>query len=163
MKPEEQSCQSHKWCEVSLKIDRATVVSMSRSGVREHSTKRNDGIIYRPCTTHHNPPCLGGASHGWVPVNTHGTPVLTSVRRPWVAQPRPRAHASDTRRETRSASNNGGEHRDGWRPNSLVAEHRCRSSEHGHAPGHESAPATWECASRRNMVGELCCRSHPTW
>ena len=37
------------------------------------------------------PPCLGGASHGWVPVNTHGTPVLTSARRPWVAQPRPRA------------------------------------------------------------------------
>ena len=30
------------------------------------------------------PPCLCGASHGWVPVNTHGTPVLTSVRRLWV-------------------------------------------------------------------------------
>ena len=39
-----------------------------------------------------------------------------------MAQPRPRARASDTRRETRSAGNNGAEHRDGWRPNSLVAE-----------------------------------------
>ena len=56
------------------------------------------------------PPCLGGASHGWVPVNTHGTPVLTSVRRPWVAQPRPRTHASDTRRETRSASSKDAVH-----------------------------------------------------
>ena len=37
------------------------------------------------------PPCLGGS-----PVNTHGTPVLSSVRRPWVAQPRPRAGAGDT-------------------------------------------------------------------
>ena len=48
---EEQSCQrvvSHEWCEVSLKIDRATVVSMSRRGVREHSTKRNDGTFHRP-------------------------------------------------------------------------------------------------------------------
>ena len=36
--------------------------------------------------------------------------VLTSVRRPWVAQPRPRAHASDTRRETRSASSKDAVH-----------------------------------------------------
>ena len=42
------------------------------------------------------PPCLNKASHGWVPVNTHGTPVLTSVRRPWVAQPRPHTRADDT-------------------------------------------------------------------
>ena len=63
------------------------------------------------------PPCLGGASHGWVPVNTHGTPVLTSVRRPWVAQPRPRAHASDTRRETRSANSKYADH-----PNMIVAQ-----------------------------------------
>ena len=27
-----------------------------------------------------------GASHGWVPVNTHSTPVLTSVRRLWAAR-----------------------------------------------------------------------------
>ena len=47
---------SHEWCEVSLKIDRATVVSKSRRGVREHSTKRTEGIFHRPCTTHHNTP-----------------------------------------------------------------------------------------------------------
>ena len=29
-------------------------------------------------------------------------------------------------------------------------------------PVHESAPATWECASHRNMAVELCCRSTPT-
>ena len=39
---------------------------------------------------------LGGVSNG-SPVNTHGTPVLTSLRRPWVAQPRPRARSGDTR------------------------------------------------------------------
>ena len=142
-------------------------MTMSRRGVREHSTKRTFGIIHRPCTrltTTHRPapPCLGGASHGWVPVNTHGTPVLTSVRRPWVAQPRPHAHANDTRRETRSVNNKGAEHRDGGRPKRLVAEHRRWSSEHGQTPVHESVPATWECASHRNIVAELCCRSHPT-
>ena len=29
--------------------------------------------------------CLDGEPHGWVPVDTHSTPVLTSVRRLWVA------------------------------------------------------------------------------
>ena len=60
------------------------------------------------------PPCLGGASHGWVPVNTHGTPVLTSVRRPWVAQPRPHARAGDTQTSGTMSEQHG------WRPNSLV-------------------------------------------
>ena len=32
-----------------------------------------------------SPPCLGEGPHGWVPVDTHRTPVLTSVRRLWVA------------------------------------------------------------------------------
>ena len=30
--------------------------------------------------------CLDGASHGWVPVNTHCTPVHTPVEKVWVAQ-----------------------------------------------------------------------------
>ena len=131
---EEQSCQrvvSHEWCEVSLKIDRATVVTMSRRGVRDspinvltaYSTDRvrdapqhtdQHGTSWRSDVP---PPCLGGAPHGWVPVNTHGTPVLTSVRRPWVAQPRSRAHASDTRRETRSANSKCADH-----PNMIVAQ-----------------------------------------
>ena len=33
-----------------------------------------------------SPSCLGGSSHGWVPVNTHSTPVPTSEGRLWVAQ-----------------------------------------------------------------------------
>ena len=32
------------------------------------------------------PPCLVEVPHGWVQVNTHSTPVLTSVRRLWVAR-----------------------------------------------------------------------------
>ena len=30
-----------------------------------------------------SPPCLGEGPHGWVPVDTHSTPVRTSVRRLW--------------------------------------------------------------------------------
>ena len=116
---------------------------------REHSAKRNGSTFSQTLhdaplhTDQHStswrldvpPPYLGGASHGWVPVNTHGTPVLTSVRRLWVVQPRPHAHASDTRRKTHRANTKCAdhpnmiveqgvfEHRDGWRLNSLAAEH----------------------------------------
>ena len=31
------------------------------------------------------PSCLGGSSHGWVPVKTHSAPVPTSVERLWLA------------------------------------------------------------------------------
>ena len=69
-----------------------------------------------------------------------------------MAQPRPRAHASDTRRETRSANNNGAEHRDGWRPNSLVAEQV--HPQHGRGAMLRVIP---------NMVAEQGCREpkHP--
>ena len=37
--------------------------------------------------------CMGGSSHGWVPVDTHSTPVLITVRRLWLAHlPHPHAH-----------------------------------------------------------------------
>ena len=36
-----------------------------------------------------SPPCLGVSSHGWVPVNTHSTPVPGTPGRLWVA-PSPR-------------------------------------------------------------------------
>ena len=67
---------------------------------RDFPQKERDTAYHAPLHTDQHgtswrsdvpPPCLGGASHRWVPVNTHGTPVLISVRRPWVAQPRPRA------------------------------------------------------------------------
>ena len=38
------------------------------------------------------PPCLDGASHGWVPVDTHSTPVLTTVRRLSVSSATKRHH-----------------------------------------------------------------------
>ena len=37
---------NHEWCEVSLKIDRATAVTMSRRGARGHITKRKDETIH---------------------------------------------------------------------------------------------------------------------
>ena len=45
--------------------------------------------------------------------DTHGTPVLTTVRRPWVPQPHEHAHATQ---DTDTSCEQG------WRPNSLVAE-----------------------------------------
>ena len=47
--------------------------------------------------SHH--PAWMGASHGWVPVNTHSTPVRTSVRRLWVART-----TSTTRAQTSNPS-----------------------------------------------------------
>ena len=76
--------------------------------------KRKDGTFHRgnatPCTMHHytsTSTARAGAlmfhHPAWVEHHTggsrsttHGTPVLTSVRRLWVAQPRPRARAGDT-------------------------------------------------------------------
>ena len=43
------------------------------------SNVRKAGALVPP------PSCLGGGPHGWVAVSTHSTPVLTSVRRLWVA------------------------------------------------------------------------------
>ena len=84
---------------------------------------------------------------------------LRSGGRGW-AQPRPRAHASDTRRDTRSANTKCAVHPDvtveqGWWTPRRVATKQPGSG--------TSTPATWECANHRNMAVELCCRSTPTW
>ena len=47
-----------------------------------HFSQRNHNTSWR---SDGSPSCLGGSSHGWVPVNTHSTPVPTSVGRLWVA------------------------------------------------------------------------------
>ena len=46
-----------------------------RTSIHASTSWRSDG----------SPSCLGGSSHGWVPVNTHSIPVPTSVGRLWVA------------------------------------------------------------------------------
>ena len=97
------------------------------------SNKRKDETIHTTTwTTHHQTPQRSTTQHstswrsatdatlpghrehtGGSRQDTHGTPVLTTVRRPWVAQPHEHAHATqvtDTSCEY------------GWRPNSLVAE-----------------------------------------
>ena len=78
---------SHEWCEVSLKIDRATAVTMSRRGARGHITKRKDATIHTTTgTMHHQTPqrsttqhstswhsadrchtAWASGAHGWVP------------------------------------------------------------------------------------------------
>ena len=68
---------------------------LSSTSPRNRSTSSNvrrAGALVPP------PSCLGGGPHGWVPVYTHSTPVLTSVRRLWLAQATPRAqHSADER------------------------------------------------------------------
>ena len=108
---------SHEWCEVSLKIDKATAVTMSRMGARGHITKRKDETIHtttwtmhhqtpRRSTTQHSTSCRsatdailpGHREHtGGSRQDTHGTPVLITIRRPWVAQPHEHADAQTTR------------------------------------------------------------------
>ena len=105
---------SHEWREVSLKIDRATAVTMSRRSARGHITKREDETIHTTTwTTHHQTPqrsttqhstswrsatdaiLLGHREHtGGSRQDTHGTPVLVTIRRPWVAQPHVHVHAT---------------------------------------------------------------------
>ena len=134
---------SHEWCEVSLKIDKATAVTMSRMGARGHITKRKDETIHTTTvddappdtTTQHNSAqhelslcdrchtAWASGAHGWVPA---GHPRYTRADYDQEAvggsTSRARGRANDTRRETHTASNTGAEHRDGWRPDSLVAE-----------------------------------------
>ena len=115
--------------------------------VREHSTKRNGSTFHRPCTTHHYTPtstARAGAlmfhHPAWVEHHTGGsrsTPTvhpcwLRSGGRGWLNHDHARTQATrDARHAVRAARtlftrtwlwNKGGEHRDGWRPNSLVAE-----------------------------------------
>ena len=51
-----------------------------------HRTSKHASTSWR---SDGSPSCLGGSSHGWVPVKTHSTPVPTSVGRLWVAQDTP--------------------------------------------------------------------------
>ena len=86
---------------------------------------------------------LGHREHtGGSRQDTHGTPVLTAVRRPWVAQPREHAHATQV-------TDTSCEH--GWRPNSLVAEQGCR------APRHDSGAELRTTADHPHMVAEQSC------
>ena len=58
-------------------------------------TKRVSITSHTTTTTLHNtntsqrsdgsPPSMNGSLHGWVPVDSHSAPVLTAVRRQWVA------------------------------------------------------------------------------
>ena len=54
----------------------------THSRPRQHfTTSGRGGVLLSPSS------CLDGASYGWVPVDTHSTPVLTTVKRLWQALP----------------------------------------------------------------------------
>ena len=121
---------SHEWCEV---------VSQDRQGhSRDHVEEGCERTQYKNVLTaystdrvrdapqtHHDaaqlstarvgvlrpmPYCLGiGSTTGGSRQDTHGTPALTTVRRPWVAQPHEHARAKRTRHAVQNT--NGAEHR----------------------------------------------------
>ena len=78
---------NHEWCEVSLEIDRATAVTMSRRGARGHITKRKDDDVddapldtttQRNSAQHELALCdrchtaWASGAHGWVPARYTG-------------------------------------------------------------------------------------------
>ena len=62
----------------------ARLTSHMTTAEQDNDTSATTQITSWRC---HGPPsCLGGSSHRWVLVNTHSTPMPTTVGRPWVAQ-----------------------------------------------------------------------------
>ena len=53
--------------------------------VSRQQLSNSPSIFQHPFFLDGSPSCLGGSSHGWVPVKTHSTTVPTSVGRLWVA------------------------------------------------------------------------------
>ena len=106
---------------------------------RGHITKRKNETIHTTTwTMHHQTPQRSTIQHstswrfatdailprhresaGGSRQDTHGTPVLITVKRPWVAFPHEHAHATQV---TNSSCEQG------WRPNSVVAEQEHRAS-----------------------------------
>ena len=159
---------SHEWCEVSLKIDRATAVTMSRRDARGHLTKRKDETIHTTTwTMHHQTPQRSTTQHstswrsatdailpghrehtGGSRQDTHGTPVLITIRRLWVAQPHEHTHATQvTDTSCRVATKQPGSGVRVQSTRSMAAEHPLHVSgarvQGTEASVHGSAPATW--------------------
>ena len=106
---------SHQHLLHSLKMHRGSVCFSSYA--RGHITKRKDETIHTTTwTTHHQTPQRSTTQHstswrsatdamlpghrehtGGSRQDTHGSPVLITIRRPWVAQPHEHAHAQATR------------------------------------------------------------------
>ena len=64
-----------------------------------HRTSKHASMSWR---SDGSPLCLGGSSHGWVPVKSHSTPVPTSMVRLWVAH---QLHDTTTSRRKRTQHN----------------------------------------------------------
>ena len=107
------STMSHRWCEIP-EDGQGHSRNHVEEGCERDSKKRKDETIHPTTwTTHHQTPQRSTTQHstswrsatdatlpghrehtGGSRQDTHGTPVLTTVRRPWVAQPHEHAHAT---------------------------------------------------------------------
>ena len=131
----DQSSQRVRWATSGAKcLSRSTGPQPWPCRARGHTTKRKDETIQTTTwTTHHQTPQRSTTQHstswrsatdatlpghrehtGGSRQDTHGTPVLITIRRPWVAQPHEHAHATQVTDTSCKQQ--------GWRPNSLVAE-----------------------------------------
>ena len=68
-------------CGRTLRIDQIVDTNRSRRGAGVHVY--NPHLLDKARALVPPPSCLGEGPHRWVPVDTHSTPVLTSVRRLW--------------------------------------------------------------------------------
>ena len=80
-------------CGRAPRIDQIVDTNRSRRGVGAqlyiphlHDNRSTSSSVCKAGALVPSPPCLGEGPHGWVPVDTHNTPVLRLlVRRLWVA------------------------------------------------------------------------------
>ena len=126
---------SHERCEVSLKIDRTTAVTMSRRGARGHITKRKDETIHTTTwTTHHQTPRRSTTQHStsW----RSATDAILPAHREQTGGSRQDTHGttradydqeavggSTSRARARDISHRHTSCEHVWRPNSLAVEY----------------------------------------
>ena len=161
---------SHEWFQVSLKIDRAPAVTMSRRGARGHITKRKDKTIHTTTwTTHHQTPQRSTIQHSrsW---RSATDAILLGHREHtrWVPAGHPRYTRADYDQEAvggsisraRDTSHRHTSCEQGWRPNSLVAEYMvAKPSRELRQPTRVQITLTWQRTRNKLNAKYFACRS----
>ena len=103
------SAMSHEWCEVLLKIDRATAVTMSRRGTTQHNSAQHELAVCDRCHT-----AWASGAHGWVPAG-HPRYTRADYGQEAVGGSTSRARARDTGGDQTAWKRSvGARHRDTW-------------------------------------------------
>ena len=120
--------------------------------ITQCESRRSDG----------SPSCLGGSAHGWVVVNTRITPVLTTVRRLWVAHtPQPRALHRYVVSPRQNCLKHGSGASVGRSRVSAFSQHvkQCRACDAGHATSENKTTLETHCEATEYFPPVHQCRS----